>query len=82
MIQTTFTQTASFFAQGFVSGIGGKNNQYGDRKILIVNKVNENISARFDGIDQRSGNGAAYIYNIQGNTFNMLPYAVALFYPS
>ena len=84
IVKTTFTESERFYAQGFVD-IQGVN------KILIVNKVNNNTMVTFNGInggklyvvDEDSGNGPAYIWNLEGtNSYQMRPYAVGLLYPS
>lgn len=85
LVKTTFTENDSFYAQGFVSNNGNE-----DRKILIVNKVNQNIGVTFDGvnggkmyvIDEESGNGPAYVYEVEGNVYEMRPFGIGLLYPS
>ena len=83
IVNTTFTESDSFYAQGFIDVDGAK-------KILIVNKVNNNTMVMFNGvsggkmyvIDSESKNGAAYIWNLENNSYEMRPYAVCLLYPS
>eukprot|EP01084_Bolivina_argentea_P178465 308503_1 len=84
LVKTTFTETSSFYAQGFICNNGNK-----DKKILVVNKKNQNITVTFNGVDNGgklyvidalSGNGPAYIYDMQGNTFDLSAYGVALLY--
>ena len=83
VVNTTFTDSDTFYAQGFIDTIGNK-------KILIVNKVNNNTMVRFNGvnggkmyvIDSESGNDPAYIWNLYTNSYEMRPYAIGLLYPN
>eukprot|EP01084_Bolivina_argentea_P178467 308506_1 len=82
LMETTFTESESFYAQGFMSVASQ------EKKILIVNKLNENITVIFNGvnggkmyvIDEESGNGAAYIYDVYDNTYEMRRFGIGLLY--
>eukprot|EP01084_Bolivina_argentea_P058520 106853_1 len=84
LVKTTFTENSLFYAQGFMSVNSGV------KKVLIVNKVNQNVTVIFNGmkggkmyvIDEESGNGPAYVWNMYDNIFEMRRYAVGLYYPS
>ena len=81
IINTTFTDNDRFYAQGFIDTDGNK-------KILIVNKVNNNTMVTFNGvnggkmyvIDLESGNGPAYVWDVYNNVYEMRPYSVGLLY--
>ena len=55
-----------------------------------MNKLNANITVIFNGmqngklyvIDEENANGPAYIYNLDGSTYEMRRFAVAVLYPS